>query len=151
LIKSWFGGQSTDTDTEHVTVGAWQSLTVTVNMQVEALPAASVAVQVTVVVPTGKNVPDGGEQTTVTPGQLSVAVAVKVTMAPHWSGSLHCVTGAGQLIVGGSQSFTVTEKVHVRCGTSKHGSVRVHVTTVLPTGKNMPDGGTQTVLVTSIV
>jgi hypothetical protein len=48
-------------------------ITVTVNMQVDEFGtvAASVAVQVTVVVPIGKQVPELGEQTTVGPGQLS--------------------------------------------------------------------------------
>jgi hypothetical protein len=36
----------------------------------------SVAVQVTVVVPTAKQVPDTGAQLTVAPGQLSLAVGV---------------------------------------------------------------------------
>src|SRR5512134_4022231 len=49
------------------------SNTVTVNEHVAVLPAASVAVQVTVVVPGGKQEPEGGTQTTVTPGQLSLA------------------------------------------------------------------------------
>jgi hypothetical protein len=48
--------------------------TVTLKVQVLVFPAASVAVQVTVLVPTGKVVPEGGLQTAVTPGQLSVAV-----------------------------------------------------------------------------
>ena len=52
---------------------------VTVKLQVAVLPDASVAVHVTVVVPTGKHVPEGGLHTTVTPGQLSVAVVVKLT------------------------------------------------------------------------
>jgi len=46
---------------------------VTAKEQVAVLPDASVAVQVTVVVPTGKHVPAGGLHTTVTPGQLSEA------------------------------------------------------------------------------
>jgi hypothetical protein len=50
------------------------ALTVTVKVQGAILPTASVAVQVTVVVPTGKLEPDGGEHVTVTPGQLSLAV-----------------------------------------------------------------------------
>ena len=59
------------------------SLTVTVNVQVDLLPAASVAVEVTVVMPIGKAEPEGGLETTVTPGQLSVAVTVKFTTAVH--------------------------------------------------------------------
>jgi hypothetical protein len=49
--------------------------TATLKVQVEMLPDASVAVQVTVVLPTGKEEPDGGKQITTPPGQLSVAVA----------------------------------------------------------------------------
>ena len=48
----------------------------TVNVQVAVLPLISVAVQVTVVEPTGKQVPEGGVQTTVVPGQLSDATGV---------------------------------------------------------------------------
>jgi len=48
-------------------------LTVTVKLQVLVLPAASVAVQVTGVVPVPKLEPVGGLQLNVTPGQLSLA------------------------------------------------------------------------------
>jgi hypothetical protein len=59
-----------------VIVGAVVSLTVTVNEQLAELLDASLTVQVTVVVPLLKVVPDAGVQTGVpTPGQLSVAVA----------------------------------------------------------------------------
>ena len=47
---------------------------VTVNVQVAVLPDASVAVAVTVVVPTGNKLPDAGIDKTVTPGQLSLTV-----------------------------------------------------------------------------
>ena len=63
------------------------SNTVTEKLQLAVFPAASVAVQVTVVDPTGTQDPLGGTQTTVTPGQLSIAVgAGKVTGAqpPGW-------------------------------------------------------------------
>jgi hypothetical protein len=56
--------------------GGVASTTVTVNVQVELLPIASVAVAVTIVVPTGKVEPEGGFTVTITPGQLSVAVTV---------------------------------------------------------------------------
>ena len=49
-------------------------LIVTVNVQLAVLPDASVAVAVTVVVPTGNTEPEAGVETTVTPEQLSVAV-----------------------------------------------------------------------------
>src|SRR5439155_22579491 len=47
------------------------ALTVTVNVHDLVLPAASVAVQVTSVVPKGNCAPDGGMQFVVVPGQLS--------------------------------------------------------------------------------
>jgi len=55
----------------------------TVKLHVAVLPDVSVAVQVTVADPTGKQLPDGGTQATVTPpGQLSLPVGVvKVTIA----------------------------------------------------------------------
>jgi hypothetical protein len=52
------------------------SNTVTAKLQLVVLPAASVAVQVTAVVPSGKREPDAGVQETVTPGQLSLAPGV---------------------------------------------------------------------------
>jgi hypothetical protein len=47
---------------------------VTVNEQEARFPDASVAVQVTVVVPTGNVEPEGGTHCEVTPGQLSLEV-----------------------------------------------------------------------------
>jgi len=43
-----------------VIVGGWVSLTVTVNLQLAGLPEASLTLQLTVVVPSGKNEPDDG-------------------------------------------------------------------------------------------
>jgi hypothetical protein len=90
---------------------------VTLKLQEAVLPEASVAVHVTVVVPTGKVEPDGGVQAVVTPGQLSLAVgAGKVTVPLVASGQVcaaTAVTGAGQVIVGGCVSWTVTVKEHV--------------------------------------
>jgi hypothetical protein len=54
-------------------VGRVVSLTVMVKPQLARLPEVSVAVQVTVVVPTEKNEPERGVQLTVAPGQLSKA------------------------------------------------------------------------------
>jgi len=51
----------------------------TVKEQLAVFADASVAVHETVVVPTTKQVPDGGAQATVTPGQLSCAVTEKLT------------------------------------------------------------------------
>ena len=49
-----------------------RSKAVTLKVQLAVLLDPSVAVQVTVVVPSGKQLPDGGVQTTVGIGQLSV-------------------------------------------------------------------------------
>ena len=58
-----------------VIVGGCVSLTVTVKVQLAVLPDESATVQVTVVVPTGKNEPEAGEHVGApTPGQLSETV-----------------------------------------------------------------------------
>lgn len=79
--------------------------TVTVKLQVAVLPDASVAVQVTVVTPTGSTDPDAGSQDVVTPGQLSEAVGGgKVTVVLTEGGQVGAATAvtlAGQVIVGG--------------------------------------------------
>ena len=59
-----------------VTVGLVVSLTVTVKVHEPVLPDESVAVHVTVVVPTGKPDPEAGTQTTVALPQLSLPVGV---------------------------------------------------------------------------
>jgi hypothetical protein len=74
--EHWPGSVLTVTSGGHEIVGGSVSLTVTVNEQEAVLPAASVAVQATVVVPFGKVEPEGGAQTTATPGWLSSAVTV---------------------------------------------------------------------------
>jgi len=87
---------------------------VTVKLQVAVLLDASVAVQVTVVVPIGKQAPLGGLQTTVTPGQLSDAVAVKVTVAQVLlEVGVTAVLFVGQVITGGCVSFTVIVNEHM--------------------------------------
>jgi hypothetical protein len=88
------------------------STTVTVNEQaVDVLPLASVAVQLTVLVPFWKVEPDGGVQLAVAPEQLSFAVAEKVTTAEHNPGAVVVFMFPGQLTVGGCVSFTVTVKL----------------------------------------
>ena len=111
------------------------------NVHVLVLPEASVAVTVTVVIPTGKKLPEAGELVTVTPGQLSVAVGVKETFAPHWPGVLPTMMFAGQVTIGGCTSFTLTVNVHV--AVLPEASVTVAVTVVMPTGKNDPDAGVE--------
>ena len=60
------------------------SLTVTMKLQLVVLPEASVAVQVTLLVPLANVLPLVGMQVTLTPGQLSVAIAgAKLTSWLH--------------------------------------------------------------------
>src|SRR5919107_2356934 len=84
-----------------VMLGAELSSTVTEKVAVEVLPAASVAEQLTDVVPIGKVLPEGGVQVTPTePSMASSAVALKVTTAP--SGLVASfVMGPGTVTTGG--------------------------------------------------
>ncbi len=87
-----------------------------------------------------KNEPEAGTHATVEPGQLSDTTgAAKVTAAPHWFGAFPTVTFAGQVTVGFCVSLTVTVNEHEPV--LPDASVAVHVTEVVPCGKNEPDGG----------
>jgi hypothetical protein len=102
----------------------------------------SVAVQVTDVVPSGRQEPDGGLQLTVTPGQLSWASREKLTTA-HTSltDEVLALRLAGQVIVGASVSLTVT--VNAQTEWLFAASVTEQLTVVVPFGKAAPDGGLQ--------
>ena len=67
----------------------------------DRLPCASVAVLVTVVVPRAKLLPLAGLLLTVTPGQLSVALTVNVTLLLHASSAASTVMFAGHVMTGG--------------------------------------------------
>ena len=71
-----------------------------VKLQLFELPAASVAFATTVVVPSGKDEPDGGVLTIVGTEQLSLAATVKFTVAAHVPVAASTVMLAGQVIVG---------------------------------------------------
>jgi hypothetical protein len=121
----------------HEITGGVLSVTVTVWVAVAVLPCASVAVQVTVVVPTGKVFPDGLRET-VTPGQLSLADAVprvaSLTTVSHVvaPGPVLAVTFGGAVIVGFSVSLTVIVCVHDELLFDP--SVAVQVMVVVPLG-----------------
>jgi len=89
--------------------------------------------------------PDGGLQTTVTPGQLSAAAgAVKLTAVAVANGHEACavtVTAAGQPFwnTGACTSTIFTVKVHMLM--LLEASFAVQVTVVVPTGKNEPAAG----------
>jgi hypothetical protein len=115
--------------------------TFTLNVQFAMLPETSVALQVTVVVPTGKGEPDGGVQTTPGVPQLSVAVTMKLTgplvVAIGQEATAAVFMSPGQVITGGVLSVTAT--VNVQLGPV----VVVQVTVVVPTGKQLPEAGLQ--------
>ena len=113
-----------------------ESKTLTANEQEAVLELASVAVQLTVVAPAGTQDPEGGVQTTVTPGQLSVAVAENVRTAHGTPGRVPITTAGGQVTVGGCVSFTVTVNEQVD-------AEALHVTVVVPAGKKEPAAGAQ--------
>src|SRR6266478_1323082 len=104
----------------------------TVCGQVAVLPWESVAVQITVLVPTGNIA--GALLVTVTTPQLSDTVGVlSVTLvAPHRPGEATTVTSAGQVIEGGWLSVTITS-----CGqvaVLPWESAAVQITVFVPTG-----------------
>ena len=107
-------------------------MTVTVKVQVAVFPDASVAVDVTVVVPFGNANPEAGLLTTVTLEQRSDALTVKFTTAVHCPGSASRVMFAGHVIDGGVASTTVTVAEHWL--ETPGVSVTVNVTVVVPSG-----------------
>ena len=98
-----------------VTTGGVLSTTVTSCVSVAIFPDLSVAVYVTVVIPTGNILPAGTPlRVTITPGQLSLDVAepsaasdtkVPQLVAP---GPVDTLTGPGAVIVGGIAGLSVT-------------------------------------------
>ena len=115
------------------------SLTVTVKLQEAELLLASVAVQVTVVVPFKKIEPLAGLHTTLPPEQLSVRLALKLTFEEQSPGAVLTVMLPGQVGTGFSVSLTVTLKLHVAA--LLLASVAVQVTVVVPFAKAEPLAG----------
>jgi hypothetical protein len=87
-----------------VITGSSLSVTVTVKLQRLVLPLASVATQVTVVVPIAKRVPKAGEHTSVGPPQLSETTGENDTCASHRPAAVFVEILAGHVITGGSRS-----------------------------------------------
>src|SRR5205809_6654310 len=112
-----------------------------VNGLLALLPCASVAVHVTVVLPSAKVLPEAGVELTVTsPSTISSALAVKVTTAPA-ALVASAVMSAGTVIAGGVMSRTVTVKLPVAllpCA-----SVAVAFTVVVPSAKVLPEEGVE--------
>jgi hypothetical protein len=124
-----------------VSTGRWLSATVTLKLQLEAFPLLSVAVQVTLVWPTGKRVPEGGMHVTVTSRQLSPVLYEKFTSASHRPGSANVLMSAGHTMRGFSPSSTSTWKEQrVKLWLT---SVAVQITVVVPCENSEPLGGAQ--------
>ena len=122
---------------EHVIRGGSASLMVTVKLQALVLPAVSIAVQITVVTPFGNAKPEVGTHVgRLTPGALSVAVTVKVTTAVQRRKSVALTILVGQCMTGGSQSWTVIEKLQTDL--LPEASSAVQFTGVVPLGKVEP-------------
>jgi hypothetical protein len=114
--------------------------TVTVKLQLDWFDDASVAVHVTVVVPTANGALDDGVLVTViAPGQLSLTVYVKFTLAAHAPGGAKAEIGAGHEMAGGVVSATVTVVVHVAVLLAASRAVTVIV--VVPTPTSVPAAG----------
>ena len=125
----------------HVIVGAWLSMTVTENVHVEVLFAASVAVHVTTDVPSANAEPGGGVHVGVVPEQLSTTVgSAYVTATEFCPGGAEVEMLPGQVIRGAVVSFTVTLNEQLDPASA------VQVTRVTPTAKNEFEGGAHATL-----
>jgi len=117
---------------------------VIVKLQLALLPLASVFVQATVVNPLAKVDPLGGTQSRLAPGQLSPTTGAKATVWPQTPGAVLVTMLAGQVIVGGSGSLTVTVKLQLVVFPEL--SVAVQCTVVIPLAKVLPFVGLQLTL-----
>jgi hypothetical protein len=127
-----------------VITGAVVSMTVTVKVWLAVLPAASLALVVTVVVPSGKTVPEAGLLLVLTaPLTKSLALVLKVTVAPL-AAVASTVMFDGTAMTGAVVSRTVTVKV--RLAALPAASLALVVTVVVPTGKTVPEAGLLLVL-----
>lgn len=142
LAEHWPVALDTVIFAGQVITGACVSLTVIEKLHVEWLLPASVAVQVTTVVPTGKTEPEPGLHEKVAPGKLSVTTGFGyVTRAAHWFASLDLVMPAGQVMLGGWLSVTVTVKLQLAVRPTA--SVAVQFTVVEPRPKCELEAGVQ--------
>ena len=118
--------------------GGWLSVTDITMVQRRVLPAASVAWNMTLLLPTGKadpltkplirvDMPLVGAQLSVKVGLVYVATALQVLAA------VDKLMAAGQVSVGAWVSFTVTRKVQVLVNPAP--SVALQVTILAPFGK----------------
>src|SRR4051812_23244145 len=103
------------------------------------LPLLSVALQVTLVWPTRKRVPEAGAHVTSTSGQLSLPFKEKLARASQRPASANTLISPGHTMRGFSPSSTCTWKEHVLVFWLT--SIAVQTTLVEPLGNNEPLGG----------
>lgn len=113
--------------------------TVTVKLHVAVLPDASVAVQVTGVMPTRKHEPDLGLHSGNTASHWRLALAAKLTTTHSNLDAAVVTMFAGQWIVRGGCGGALSVMVNVQLGPA----VVEQMTVVVPGGKNDPEGGLQ--------
>src|SRR5437879_1862395 len=132
VAKHWFASVLMVTSSGQAMVGFWLSRTITFWVQVAVLPPASVAVQVTVLVPMGNWL--GALLVRAKPGQLSVTIGLPrfTPVAKHWFASVLVITSSGQAMVGFWLSRTIT--FWVQAAVLPLASVTVQMTVLLPMG-----------------
>jgi hypothetical protein len=138
FASRWISGETP------VNVGPLLSVTVTVKLPLAVLAAGgSVALQFTVVVPTGKVKPDAGVQVTNgEPATASDALAEKVTTLP--AGEVASAEMlAGRVSCGAVVSRTVIVNETGVSVVLPLASLALHCTVVVPIGKVLPDGDPQ--------
>ena len=120
-------------------------MTLTSNVAEPTFSRVSLAVHVTLVVPTGKRLPEGGMHTTGrSPSTRSYADEVNTTIAPSGS-SVSTSMLAGTVTTGGVVSRILTSKSRSSCSDSY---VATQLTTVRSIGNVEPDGGVQVTVAT---
>src|ERR1041385_6249098 len=129
---------------EQTICGRVVSRTVTVKLHTLLLPLASVATEMTVLVPSENSDPDGGVETTVKfVSQASLAVTVKMPGVP--AGPAHSKTRLlEQVMAGAVVSRTVTVKLHTLL--LPLASVATETTVLVPSENREPDGGLETMV-----
>lgn len=123
--------------------GVTSRATVTVKVQVVRFVQSSVAVQVTVVVPGGKRLPDGGAHVTATLGS-ALSVAVGSGQKTRASGGTAVQSQAMRLVghwMTGGVVSRATVTVNVQTADSRQEFVARQVTGVVPRMNTAPDGG----------
>ena len=140
LIYTVFvGGRSLRSKKCSGVVAAVGGNTVTVKLQVFVWPQASIAVQVTVVVPIGNVLPLGGLHEKLSNPQALWAELVKFTTAPLALVAVTVMFVEQVTVIGGRVTMTVKLQVLVW----PHESIAVQVTVFVPIGKVLPEGGLQ--------